>query len=70
MSAAFPAKGGPPLLTLSTRTEVHMQQAKAPSPGSAFRRSSTERDLVWKRLSPLADAEMKCEGLWGCVLEV
>lgn len=47
-----------------------MQQAKAPSPGSAFRRSSTERDLVWKRLSPLADAEMKCEGLWGCVLEV
>ena len=69
MFVAFPAKGGPPLLTLSTRMDMHTQ-AEAPSPGSTIRRNSTKRDLVWKRLSPLPDAEMKCEGLWGSVLEV
>lgn len=69
MFVAFQAKGGPPLLTLSTRTDMHTQ-AEAPSLGSTFRRNSTKHDLVWKRLSPLPDTEMKCEGLWGSVLEV
>lgn len=62
---AFPAKGGLPWLILGTHLDTHTQHTEAPSPGSAFRKNSTEHGLVLKRLSPLPDTEVKCEGLCG-----